>query len=753
MNAENYLSILNPEQLAAVLHEGSPLLILAGAGSGKTRVITTKIAYLIAEKNVRPDSILAVTFTNKAANEMRDRASHLEPRSQRTLIRTFHSFGATFLRTYAPLIGLESGFIIYDDDDCVSLLAKVTTGVTRQQISNMTHKIARAKDYMLTPEDPLLDQIDSSPEFRELYTLYEERLRKTGNVDFGDLIMLPAKILTENEEVRRRVQTRYSVIMVDEYQDSNVAQFALLKALSGEHTYLCVVGDDDQSIYKFRGAEVQNIVNFPDYFPNTTIIKLERNYRSVNPILTLAGQVVENNTSRLGKTLSAERSGGKKPKLIFLNTQDDEVVFCSELILNAAKKGVPFTDWAILYRTNAQSLGFETEFIHRKIPYTIVGSLKFYEREEVKDTLAWLSLLVNPRDEVAFSRMINKPARGIGAVTQEKIRQFALQQENFSLPEAARSLLKEFAKKAKTGIGEFLDAYDNLKALLPPSTGITEAHVLADLALPDETQSKEISNGNSLSQFIEKVIIQSGLIEYHQAQDEIAGTQKVANMNELINAAALYQYTMDGLLLFLERIELDSTAVKNAEAEPSDAVTLITLHNTKGLEFPRVIITGIEAGIFPRDDKTAGDLEEERRLFYVGITRAKDDLYLTTCASRRLYGQYMYNGPSPFLREIQSESIDILGKPPAGFLNRMGKKNVSPDENADAVSSEKQKHIVCEEQWSKGQKLYHDEYGYGIIIKTGYSEDEYVITVQFETGETQRFMPSYQAKALLRIDE
>jgi DNA helicase-2/ATP-dependent DNA helicase PcrA len=424
-----YLEILNPEQRKAVLHTGKPLLILAGAGSGKTRVITTKIAWLIRERGLAPQSILAVTFTNKAAKEMAERARLIDERAAGAMLRTFHSFGAWFLRRNGALIGLDSDFVIYDDDDMVSLLTSLMQGTQKADIKHTAHNISRAKDYFLSPDDPSLALIDGSKKFRAIYAKYEERLAHTGNVDFGDLIKKPVEILRNEPVVAQRMRERFSVIMVDEYQDANVAQFELLKELCGPDTYVCVVGDDDQSIYRFRGAEVKNILQFPDKFPGTDIIRLESNYRSTTPILKAASSVVDHNNGRLGKTLNAERGDGKQPVLAFLPNQDEEVNFCSNLIENTIRgkyksevKGLAsqWSDWAILYRTNAQSLGFETEFLRRGIPYRVVGSLKFYEREEIKDALALLSILVNPRDEVAFRRVVNKPARGLGAVSVDR---------------------------------------------------------------------------------------------------------------------------------------------------------------------------------------------------------------------------------------------------------------------------------------------------------------------------------------------
>lgn len=774
MNAERYLSVLNPEQYEACVHEGSPLLILAGAGSGKTRVITTKIAYLIGERGLAPESILAVTFTNKAAREMLDRATRLEPKAERSMLRTFHSFGAWLLRRNASLIDLDPNFTIYDDDDATSLLSKAVPSLTRQQASLTAHKIARAKDYCLGPKDPRLTEIDTDPDFALVYEAYEKRLRQTGNLDFGDLILLPVRLLNENPEVKSRLHQRFSVVMVDEYQDSNLAQFELLKALTGANTYLCVVGDDDQSIYKFRGAEVQNILTFQDSFPGTQIVRLERNYRSVSPILAVASEIVANNEGRLGKTLLAERGSGKKPILAFLPNQDDETAFCAELIQKSHTKGCPWADWAILYRTNAQSLGFETEFLHRKIPYKLVGSLKFYEREEIKDILAVLALVSNAKDEIAFRRIINKPARCLGAVTQEKIiteaRSYLLnpvttsQELSFDtsldLIKASRSLAQTMPKKAKAGLLSFINLIEDLRLHLNTENTEPElAKLLSDQALvsldtkEDKTQ-KKLQKASGLALFVEKAIENSGLLAYHQGQDEVAGTQRVSNLEELVNAASLYPCTPQGLTDFLEHIELDRSL--SSQEESPDAVSLITIHNTKGLEFPRVIITGMEAGIFPRENKQGEDLEEERRLMYVGCTRAMDELYLTSCSLRRLYGQTNFMEPSTFLFEIPSQNIEVIGNPPL-FWQRQKKgeqTRLTPKKNVETSKNPiKKVKDFSTSKWSVGKKLFHDDYGYGIITKSYNEEGEHIIFVRFESGGEKRFMPKYQAKNLLLVDE
>lgn len=737
MNSDEFLSVLNQQQKEAVVHEGSPLLILAGAGSGKTRVITTKIAWLISELNFSPSSILAVTFTKKAANEMKERAVALEPRSAYSQIRTFHSFGAYFLRMYAADagIGLESNFTVYDDDDMVTLITKAMPSLTKKDASHYAHLISLAKDYCLKPDSLELETIDDDPNFPEVYEAYEKRLRSTGNVDFGDLIMLPYLILRNNELIRKSIHHRYRVIMVDEYQDSNVAQFKLLQELSGygsdseQKAYVCVVGDDDQSIYKFRGAEVQNILNFKNYFDGTKIVRLETNYRSTSEILDCAASVVKNNEGRLGKELVAARGKGKKPTLVFLPTQDDETEFCYSLIEQAHDAGVPYSDWAILYRTNAQSLGFETEFLHRKIPYQVVGSLKFYEREEVKDSIAWLSFVLNPRDEISFRRIVNKPVRGIGNKTQDSIVDAG---QGRSLIEAIAQV--KLSKKAKEGTDSFAALVQKFSAMLPDVPVSSEAQSLAEEAIQGE--KKEDKDEPKLAEFVQAVIEESGLKEFHKEQDEVTGSQKVSNLEELVNSAVLYPCTKQGLTDFLDHINLDRTLDAAEEDEDdSDKVTLITLHNTKGLEFPRVIITGLESGIFPRDGKSESELEEERRLFYVGITRAKDELYFTNCGIRRLYGRTNSMMPSPFLGELGENNVRVLGQKPASFSA------------GNAVARD-----PIAEKYCRGASVYHDDWGYGVIIRTAQSDDgEYVVTVSFENGGIKKFLPKYQQKSLLIV--
>ncbi|MCQ2575123.1 MAG: ATP-dependent helicase [Treponema sp.] len=768
MNEEmqKYLDVLNPEQKDAVIHEGNPLLILAGAGSGKTRVITTKIAYLINEKQVNPYSILSVTFTKKAANEMKERAIAMEPRAEKAQIRTFHSFGTWFLRKYAEEAGLESSFTVYDDDDMVQLIKKACPSLSKKEVNVAAHQISLCKDYCLMPDDDL-SEIGSELPLNEIYRDYQKRLRATGNTDFGDLIMLPVKILQSNPVIASEVRGRFQVIMVDEYQDSNIAQYKFLQELSGVQqgsgNYVCVVGDDDQSIYKFRGAEVQNIISFPDKFPGTDIIRLERNYRSTAKILNAASIVVNKNSNRLGKTLVAERGDGGQPVLAFLGDANAEATFCGDLIrqsVTSPKKPAKYSDWAILYRTNAQSLSFEKEFLHRKIPYVVVGSLKFYEREEIKDALAYLSLCANPKDEISFRRIINKPSRGLGEKTQDKIMESAV------------------AYETDTETGEEVLTYSNLieaveKAV--PTLPKKAAEGAKEFSTIFKTVLENFNPEKNLSDFIQRVVQDSGLLEYHTASDEIEGTQRAENLQELANSAVPYKCTLEGLLEFLDAINLDRTLDVENENAPDDAVTLITIHNTKGLEFNRVIITGLEEGVFPRMGKTGAELEEERRLFYVGITRAKDELYITSAQKRNMYGSWQFMNPSPFIKE-SSECFKVIGQAPFGFNTRKvytgpafgkqadellkggrgtGLKTGSVLGGFESTGTDGQWGDKAEvaEKWPKGKKVFSDDYGYGMIVSARINEGEYVIEVQFENGSRKKFLPEYQRNALTKLGD
>jgi DNA helicase-2/ATP-dependent DNA helicase PcrA len=684
VNEPAYLAALNPEQRRAVEHFGAPLLILAGAGSGKTRVITTKIARLVDRGLTDPRSILAVTFTNKAADEMKGRVLALAPHAGAVMVRTFHSFGAWLLRANAAAAGLEPGFLIYDEDDSLGLLrAELGGEPDRGSLRRALEGISRAKDLGLAPSDAP-EELAAAGCDPATYAAYERRLRATGNVDFGDLILMPLRLLAERAEVKARTQDRFRVVLVDEYQDSNVAQFRLLHELHRGDGYLCVVGDDDQSIYRFRGAEVGNILSFSDVFPGTEIVRLERNYRSTQAILEVAAAVVSRNTGRLGKTLWTDEAGGEPVTLSRLADQDDEAAWCARLVSRGDAM-----ETAILYRTNAQSRPFEELFFRLGIPYRVVGTVRFYAREEVKDAIAWLALLANGRDEIAFRRVVNRPARGVGRSSVERI-VGSWREGGGTLWDACRRAGPKLPLKARTGLADFVAARDEMAGLLA--------------SLP-------------LGALLQAALERTGLKAHYAERDQADGTAKAGNLEELVNATAGYPPGAEGLTRFLEHCALNAAPEEADDSGTGSArVTLITLHNTKGLEFDRVVVTGLEEGIFPHESglHDPDEVEEERRLFYVGVTRARKRLHLTWCARRQLFGRWQEREPSRFLAEI-----------PPGLL---------AVEEADEVA---------DDGWPLGAGVFHEEYGTGTITGRSASGGNLVLQVRFRSGRTARFLPKY----------
>ncbi len=682
---KSYLEALNKEQLLAVKHFGRPLLVLAGAGSGKTRVITTKIAYLIEEMNIDPLSILAVTFTNKAAGEMRGRVLDMINSPREPLIRTFHSFGAWFLRRNSHLAGLDSNFVIYDESDSLRLLKDLFgKRYSVDELKRYLSLIERCKNYCIGPNDDT-SSVTEEPELQDVYLEYQRSLEDSGNVDFGDLIMRVVMLLKSDANLRRRVQDRFRVILVDEYQDSNYAQFELLKALYNGENYICVVGDEDQSIYRFRGAEIQNILSFPDHFPNTDVIRLEKNYRSTPEILNVASSVVSNNKNRLGKNLWTDKKSGNPVKLVILNDEREEARFCADLLGDGR-----YGSTAIMYRMNSQSRVFEEAFSNLGIPYRVIGTKRFYEREEIKDVIAYLSFMLNPRDRVSFGRVVNKPSRGIGRVSMEKLL------PHFNLSSVLKALEGDFTEILEGFKGKNSSAVRGIKSFFS---------VIREL--------RDSIRINSLSVSVKNLIRSSGLYTYYREKDAVDGTMRGDNLEELVNATSPYGVGMEELSRFLENVTLNSG--DENPYEEVNAVSLITLHNTKGLEFDRVVITGLEQGILPHysNSEEEEDIEEERRLFYVGVTRARESLYLTTCRVRRIFGKTEPREPSVFLSEI-----------PGGLLkidNRSGSRYNYP----------------------VGSMVYHYEYGTGIIVKNWYNNGVLNVIVKFETGKMGRFIPEY----------
>ncbi len=642
---ELYLDALNEPQREAVLENSAPLLVLAGAGSGKTRVITTKVAYCVKELGIAPWQILAVTFTNKAAQEMRQRIQVMLPEVDisDTNIRTFHSFGAWLLRRHGERIGLNPNFTIYDDDDSLSLLASCYPDHKKKELDPIMRAISRAKDMGLTPDDDLSDfKVDQR--FAQMFQAYENKLRRVGNVDFADLITRSIELLDSCPDVQQWVHHRFKIVLVDEYQDSNVAQFNLLKLLVGPSSFICVVGDDDQSIYRFRGAEVQNILSFPDVYPGTKIIKLEQNYRSTSSILAVASEVIAHNKGRHPKTLWTENGKGTPPRLIYV--EDDRAE--AEQVAHIMKADGRYDDSAVLYRTNAQSVAFETCFSRLSIPYKVVGALRFYEREEVKDAIALIYLELNPGDEVNWRRMVNKPPRGIGDGAQDKILAHATTTDG-NIIEAMRKAVAsgELSGKAVNGAKDFLRVYDEA--------------------------TKRLDSGEN-ADFAEYLIRESGLLELHQKSDELNKTARTENLEALVSAIAQYPSGREGVGAFLEEAQLDPTTLGREDPSEKPGVTLITMHNTKGLEFDRVFIAGLEEGLFPgRARESDEDMEEERRIFYVSVTRARKELYLLSAKRRMIWGHTNYQLPSRFIDEIPQDLLTIQGiRPGSGLFGGWG---------------------------------------------------------------------------------
>ncbi len=749
-NLQAWIEKLNKDQRDAVLENSHPLLVLAGAGSGKTRVITTKIAYCIQELNINPWNILAVTFTNKAAKEMKDRVIEMLPfyNPNDFNIRTFHSFGVWLLRRFTSEANLAPSFTIYDDNDSLSLLKSIFPNMQKNELSGIMKKISRAKDMGLTDQDNL-DLVSSDPFFKRAFVEYEKALRKVGNVDFADLISIPNRLLNTNSDVLNFVRRRFKVILVDEYQDSNIAQFNLLNSLVGEDTFICVVGDDDQSIYRFRGAEVKNILSFPQIFPTSKTITLNENYRSTVSILDVASSVIKHNKARHNKKLFTNNFVGEKPTIYYVSDENEEAI----TVINLIKRAKNYKNSAILYRTNAQSQTFETLLNRYAIPYKIIGALKFYDREEVKDALALMQLFLNTKDIVNFKRMINKPSRGIGRTSVEKIETLLGETDGdvFDAINLACSK-KLLSAKCCNSAKEFID------------------HM--------KTAYTMIENGE-LSLGVQKLLANVGLIDYYKKQDISNHTFKVDNLESLINALESYKQNLDGLKDFLEEVCLDRTKLGNNQNEEEEqGVVLITMHNTKGLEFDDVYVVGMEEGLFPSSMSIDEDpnVEEERRLFYVSSTRAKNRLSFFSASSRRIWGRVDFNRtPSRFLDEIDENLVNVVGKKPHKFdteLDIFGdsalsyKRKINKSRSSSWESSTPdvsnlihqgfssspkkfkfEKEIQpkeCEKSlFEVGDRVFNEEKGKGWVISSTNKNNREIISVKYDNGKEAKYISKY----------
>lgn len=624
------LSKYNSEQREAILDFDHNLLILACAGSGKTRTITGKIAYAISEGIIAPYQICAVTFTNKAAKEMKERVSRLVEEGDLSdmEIRTFHSLGAYLLRRFGTDVGLSPDFSIYDDDDALSLLAGVYPNQQKKNLRSFLNEIMLIKEMGISSSDARLVEKGYSKELIDMYEKYESALRATGNADFADLIMLPAKLLEDpHSRASEYVHRRFKMILVDEYQDSSDEQFVFLSRLKGPETQVVVVGDDDQSIYSFRGANLENILSFDTLFENVREIKLEKNYRSTDEILRPAGALISKNTKRHVKEIvSADGKKGVKPRIIRAFDGRVEADVISSMILTHRD----YDRVAVIYRTNAQSQPFEVSFTNLGIPYKVVGALRFYEREEVKDVLALLYLLMNHRDSVSFKRVINKPPRGIGPKKTEEILSYS-----DDLMEALETFVSKSSGKAKEASFQFLSTWKSLTKLL------------------DEGQDVNIGS------VAHRAFVEFGLSDYYKSEpDSSIRSSKLQNVEQLINALSEEGSGRDKLRAFLERVALDNTILGSEDPRDKEGVTLITMHNAKGLEFDTVYCVGLEDDTIPGTDVTSEEAEEERRLLYVAMTRAQRCLVLSHADSRFKWGSVFYSKPSRFLEDIPREYLE-----------------------------------------------------------------------------------------------
>ncbi|MDF2539611.1 MAG: pcrA [Herbinix sp.] len=775
---------LNPEQKRAVLHDKGPLLILAGAGSGKTRVLTHRIAYLIEELEVNPYNILAITFTNKAASEMRERVDRIVGYgSENIWVSTFHSTCVRILRRFIDTIGYTRSFTIYDTDDQKTLMREIckylNIDTKKMNERSILSVISKAKDELITPEEFTLRAGSdyNQSRYAQAYTEYQKRLKASNALDFDDLICKTVELFQLNKEALTYYQNRFKYIMVDEYQDTNTVQFRFIHLLSsglneyGEREYnLCVVGDDDQSIYKFRGANIYNILNFEKAFPNTCVIKLEQNYRSTKSILNSANEVICNNTGRKDKTLWTDNEDGEPVHFTQFDTDFEEADNITSEIKRTIESGeAKYNEFAILYRTNAQSRLFEEKLIQRNIPYKIIGSVNFYARKEIKDILAYLKTIDNGLDSIAVKRIINVPRRGIGLTTIDKVNDYALN-SNISFYEALT------------------------RAQYIPGLERTGPKIIPFVSLIEGLKSKISNPSYSIKEIIDDILDATGYLRELEEDNSEDAMDRIGNINELVTKLVTYTENTEepSLSGFLEEVALVSD-IDNLD-ETSENIVLMTLHSAKGLEFPYVYLCGMEEGIFPgymsiHADNPAEEIEEERRLCYVGITRAMKRLSLSAAKQRMLHGETQYNKPSRFIHEIPRYLLKMSAPLPkrststykdieASFqesrnlsskefnFEKPGKNtNASTDRTNSGAYTQSQTsykpYSVPEPKQFEGSKMGTLNYGVGDSVKhikfgTGVVTDitkggkDYEVTVDFPNFGIKKLLSSFAN--LTRID-
>lgn len=723
----NYLDTLNEKQREAVLTTSGPLLILAGAGSGKTKALTCRIARMLDE-GVSPYSILAITFTNKAAKEMKARVTDLVgPQAGRMWISTFHSFGARFLRReIGRLPAYTNQFTIYDAQDTKQVIKAILREINlddkqfqpaaiQNRISNAKNALQSAKEMRAQAEDFYAGKV------AEIYAQYERVLQSNNALDFDDLLLLPAQLLQQDNEVREKYRDRFRYILIDEYQDTNHAQYILARMLVGEEQNICVVGDVDQSIYSWRGADIQNIIDFQRDYPGAKLIKLEQNYRSTDTILTAANEVIRHNTNRPPKKLWTDRSGGEKICYFEAVSERDEAQFVATEVERLGETGLSRGDIAVLYRTNAQSRAIEEAFVRSGVPYTIVGGTRFYDRQEIKDLLAYLKSLQNPRDDISVKRIINVPKRGIGATTVERLEAHAAERgisffEAVMEASAAEGLGAQAEYKV-TAFGAFLLEMMNLAATGP----------VADL--------------------LEEILTKTDYITSLLNAKDAKGESRVENVGELISVAKEFDAENGGTLTeFLEEVAL----VNDVDQYENQAgrVTLMTLHSAKGLEFPAVFLIGMDEGLFPhaRTFLDEAELEEERRLCYVGITRAERRLYLTHAGMRTTFGTTTPYLPSRFLAEIPSELIETRTPKRssdwqgAAHRDRESRRTVA---GLAVVHQGPKPRPSARYDWQVGDRVKHAKWGVGKVLEVRGEGERMQLQLEFPTQGVRLVMVKF----------
>ena len=734
----NIYETLNPQQQKGVFTTEGPVLILAGAGSGKTRVLTHRVAYLIQEKGVAPYNIMAITFTNKAAGEMRERIDNMIGfGAERIWVSTFHSSCVRILRQFADRLGYDNRFTIYDSDDQKSLMKDICK---RLEIDTKIHKersflsaISSAKDELISPEEFAQSAVGDFNKTRqaEVYREYQARLKANNAMDFDDLIMKTVELLKYDTEVRSYYQERFHYIMVDEYQDTNTAQFELVRLLASGRENLCVVGDDDQSIYKFRGANIYNILHFEQHYPQATVIKLEQNYRSTGNILNAANGVIANNRGRKEKRLWTEAEEGEKIFFEQFESAYEEADYIAKDIAKQVRKGAyDYGDCAVLYRTNAQSRLLEERLLLSGIPYKIVGGVNFYGRKEIKDLLSYLKVVDNAQDDLAVQRIINVPKRGIGATTMSKAADYAY----------------------ANGI-QLFDALEQVENIPSIGRGASKIQPFVDLIY----QFRRVNANQGISTLLQTIIDATGYVEELRAEGTEEAKARIENIDELLSKVVTYEQENEEPTLsgFLEEVAL--VADIDSLDENASYVVLMTLHSAKGLEFPNVYLAGMEDGLFPSymsitADNSDEEIEEERRLCYVGITRAKKHLSITGARMRMVRGETQYHGISRFVKEIpenllQGSTWEPKPREEPRFASSAPKRTsmkttplAAQTYQAKNFGTKIQKNSL---EYGEGDRVKHVKFGVGTVVQINDGGRDFEVTVEFDSAGRKKMFASF----------